>query len=322
MKTHWCRIGTVSIAAIVTSAAVVASGVSGPSLGYLYDSNSRTLTAVLGVAGSSVRGAAISLPGGVTALRMAPGQNYGIGILEDGSVALVEVSGNGISTRVLAGTMANPDQIIFGSSGTSALLYSATNGRLQVVVNPGAAVQIRETVATGATALAVSDDGAWTVFANSGGLWTVDAAGALRRVSGESGIQTAAFRPGTSDLVFATSSALYGISAASGPANPVLIRDGLDGILAVAESADGAHVFASTTSGVMVIDTADGVLQTVGCDCEVTSFEALTGGNAFRLSDVGTGPTYVFDSGSAGPRVVFVPGQAPAEDNSTEGGAQ
>lgn len=323
MKTHWYMTGVACIAALLAPAALAAADVAGPSLGYLYDSNSRTLTAVQGIAGASVRGATVSLPAELSVLQMASGRDYGIGVLENGAVALVEVSGAEPAIRPLKQAMAAPDEIVFSPSGSSALLYSRASGRLQVLVNPANDTgQPRETVAADATALAVSDDGLWAVFANADGLWSVDAAGTLRRAAGMAGVQAAAFRPGSNVLVFATSTALYSIPITAGDAEAALIKDGMDKILAVAGSADGAWAFASSATGVTAVRAADSAMKTLGCYCDVTSFEPMKGSNVFRLSKAGSGPTYLFDGGGAEPRIVFIPGQAPAEDNSTGGGSQ
>ncbi len=323
MKTHWRMIMTVCITAAMSPAAQAAPDIGGPSLGYLYDSDARTLTAVLGIAGTSVRGTALAVPSNITSLRMAPGQNYGVAVLEDGAVALAEVTDSSLTVRKFKNAMTNPDEVVFGPSGRTVLLYSKADGRLQTILNVAdAAYGVRETSAADATTLAVSDDGAWTVFANSTGLWTVDASGTVRRVAAESGVCATAFRPNSNDLVFATPTALYGISITAVSGDATLLKDELDSILAVAESSDGAFVFARTGSGVTVVRSEDGFSTAVMCDCEVTSFEALNGRNVFRLSDGGSGPTYVFDGGGTEPRIVFIPGQAPVEDKSTEGGAQ
>ncbi|MCX6623829.1 MAG: WD40 repeat domain-containing protein, partial [Acidobacteria bacterium] len=255
--------------------------------------------------------------------RMAPGQNYGIAILEDGGVAVLDAGAGQLAIRKLNQALANPDAIAFSPSGSSALLYAKADGRLQTLGNLGAAATLlRETSAAGAVALAVSDDGQWTAFANSSGVWAVDASGALRRAAGQSDVTAAAFRPNSAFLVFASGKALFSVAIATAGSDAVLVKDELDSISAVAQSADGAYLFARTGSGVTVVRTVDGETTQVACDCEVTSFEGMKGRNVFRLSDAGIGPAYLFDGGGAVPRIVFVPGQAPVEVDLPEGGAQ
>lgn len=320
---RWFLAGGLIASALSLAAGGATQGISGPSVGYFYDATARSLTPVLGIPGASVRGDAIPLPDGVSRVYLAPGQDFGLATLDDGSTSFLDLRSGAAAVGKLDQALANVDAVAFSPSGGAALLYSKADGRLQTVSGLATTPAVaRETLALQATALAISDDAQWVVFGNSSGLWTVDSAGSLGQVAGLTGIRALAFRAGSAAVAVSAGSSLYLISDLGAATNAALLGDNLAEVSALAISADGSFLFARTGLGVTVLRTNDGSMTAVTCDCEVTAFEALKSRNVFRLSVTGTGPTYLFDGSGATPRVVFVPGQAPAAADLTVGGAQ
>jgi len=109
----------------------------GPVQAYTFDAPTRSLRAVIGIAGAASFGPALS--DNLDFASIAPRQSYGIAF-QDGQWLLVSGLGSSkISMRALAGVEAQPEGIAWSADGSHAVLYSRSGNWLQMVGGfPGA----------------------------------------------------------------------------------------------------------------------------------------------------------------------------------------
>ena len=97
----------------------------------------------------------------------------------------------------------------------------------------------------------------------------------------------------------------------------ILLKDGADSIVvasvdrptAVAASLDNHKIIAASVAGrtITTISLEDGSSVSTACGCEPNTLARLQGGAVFRITDIGDGPTWIFDTGGIEPRVLFIP---------------
>jgi hypothetical protein len=119
-----------SIAA-ATMAPAQQIGLKGPVEGFLFDRPTKSLRAVMGVPGSAIFGP--SLSDGLSLASVAPHQNYAIAFQAGNCLFLSGLDSPPASVSVLSGIGQQPDDIVWSTDGSLALLYSWSANRIQTV---------------------------------------------------------------------------------------------------------------------------------------------------------------------------------------------
>jgi hypothetical protein len=314
------------VLAVAASSLGAQSAVGGPVSGFVFDRSAHALRPILGIPGAALLGDGLDAGAELTAAYVAPGQNWALAVTAGGPAFLLLAHG-AVSPISVGGVTASPERVAFSPAGTAVALYAA--GRIQVVQGLPDAARVTGALATGVTArlspvdaaqrsrrglgsFAVSDDGAYVLYAEGDSirLWgvagedfTVMPAGANARV---------AFAPGGHDAAAVDPAAgvvLLGDVAGAGSRRSLAAGGGM-APAGVAFSNDGRKLFLADAAArnVTAFDLAAGAQTVVSCDCVPAGLFPMNG--LFRLNDAGAAPLWLLDARSGDPRIVFVPGRS------------
>jgi DNA-binding beta-propeller fold protein YncE len=299
--------------------------VAGPVSGYVFDRQAHALRPVLGIAGASVLGDAVSFGLSVSAAYVAPAQDSAVVVGADKSLHLFQMGAGATKETPVNGMGLVPEGVAFSPSGSAAALFAA--GRVQVVTGlPNApvagnvidaragqdpsALTVRPHPYRGmATEMfAISDDGSLLLVASESSLRVLQTAGGEQTLMNSVGGALVAFAPGGHDGVVAHPNGVGLVVLRDiGGANqqqPIAAAADIASADGVAFSSDRGKVYvARSTGGVAVFDLASKARTDVACNC--VPFGLTPMGSLFRLNDLGTGPLWLLDP--AGARIVFVP---------------
>jgi hypothetical protein len=295
--------------------------VAGPVAGFVFDRGAQALRPLPGIPGASTVGGPISSGYQLTAAYVAPRLDSVFGVAADGSTHYFTLSSTTLSEVSIDGLMAQPERVAFSASGAAAVLYSS--GQAQMVVGlPGSpslagSLALRQGArAIHPTSLAISDDGAYLLFAVGGSIQLASQSGGVRAVISAGAGASVAFAPGAHDAAIAArGTGVMMIRDVPGSAvqQNLAVDDGSFEVVAgLGFSQDGARVFVATAAAqpVIVLDLS-GNRTSVACACSPTELAPM--GNAFRLNELGAGPLWLADAGLSGPRTVFVPALVAAQ---------
>jgi hypothetical protein len=205
------------------------------------------------------------------------------------------------------------ERIVFSPSGSAAALY--TDGSVQVVRGlPGAGtlafevrLQLRQKsrAATASESLAISDDGAYLLYATGNEVELIGLAGDSRKLMDAKPGALAAFAPASHDAAVIHSGSLTLFRDVIGTAT----RRDLPGTIApsaMSFSSDGRTVFIASQRSrtVDAIRLETGESTSMLCDCAPTSLTPM--GSLFRLNEMSGSPLWLLDAGTT-PRLLFVP---------------
>jgi hypothetical protein len=294
--------------------------VAGPVAGFVFDGGSQSLRPLLGIAGAATIGDPIASGYQLTAAYVAPRQDSAFGIAAAGSANTsahyFTLRSATLSEVTIEGLMAQPERITYSPSGTAAVLYS--NGQAQIVTGlPGSpslagSLLLRQGAQSiHPTSFAVSDDGVYLLFAVGSSIQVASQSGGVRGVMAAGAGASVAFAPGGSynAAVAARGTGVVLIQNVPGGASQqTLSADGASfkEVAGLSFSADGTHLFVASAAAQSVV-TLDLSGNRIDIACNCTPSELAPMGNLFRLNELGSGPLWLADAGSAGPRVVFVP---------------
>ena len=296
------------IAALGGACLAAESQIEGPKLGYMYDRQAAVVRPILGIPGSALFGEPLA-----TELREAvvsPSQDFAIGVFgDDSAVGILNFAGEKL--RLLKGAKPAPTRIVISPNGTSAAIVSGTHVQVFSGLPDNATADAEFDLAAQAAALAVSDDGglvlAAIVESDAAALYSYSKSGAAHRILTAGKIRSIEFFNRSHDAVFADEL----------ENKIVLLRDGADATLvgsinapiAVAASLDNRKIFVASSASQTIISLSldDGTSVSTACGCEPVTLARLQGGAAFRITDRSDGPAWIFDTGGAEPRVLFIP---------------
>ena len=296
------------IAALSGACFAAESQIEGPKLGYVYDRQAVAIRPILGIPGSALFGEPIT-----SELRdavVSPSQDFAIGVFgDDSAVGIFNFSG--AKLRLLKGAKPAPARIAVSPNGTAAALVSGLHVQVFAGLPDNATASAEFDIAAQPAALAVSDDGGLVLTAivesDATSLYSYSTSGAAHRILTAGKIRSIEFLNRSHDAVFADEL----------ESKIILLRDGADATLiasvnapiAVAASSDNRKIFvassASQTITSLFLD--DGTSVSTACGCEPVTLARLQGGAAFRITERSDGPAWIFDTGGAEPRVLFIP---------------
>jgi hypothetical protein len=307
MRTAWAVLGMA--AALQCRAADLAI----PTMGFVYDARLGAIRTIRGVPGAAVLDGAVDAGAPLANAAVAGGGRAALAYV-DGELRLIRLPGG--ATASVAGAMKDARKIVWSPSGLFAVLLGDGVDLVRATAAPEA-THLVDRLPGAAAAVAVSDGGLALVAPGGDAadpVWLLGPAGA-RQVAVPGSIVAAAFQPGTANAAAITPTGeLYLIenAAAGAAARLVLSGDGrAAGAVAIWFAADGRRIYTANNVGTLtVVEVETGAVTPVECGCSPAALEPL-GGELFRITEAADGPLRIFDATLAGPRVWFVPQDAP-----------
>jgi DNA-binding beta-propeller fold protein YncE len=226
-------------------------------------------------------------------IAVSPSQNFALVTAADtGAVMLYKP---GVSLTPVAGAQANPDILALSPTGASAALWFPLTNQLEAVTGLPNTPVVRTIDASflnaSPLALAISDDGQWTV-----GLWNTATPAAVYAFGPSSqviplqtdpGVVALAFFSNNHSLVLATAARATSIADLGGSMLPSVLFDYSSQPLsprAIALSSDNSRaVVADSTGKLLDIAIPAATANLVDCHCSPDSLYGL-GGALFRLN--------------------------------------
>jgi len=288
--------------------------VAGPSSGFVFDGAAQSLRPVLGVPGASILGDPLSFGFALTSASVAPAQDLAVVSAADGSLHIFRLASGASTERTVDGLSIVPERVVFSPSGTSAALYAA--GKAQILTGLPDSPALAGTLDLGGapSAFALSDDGAYLLYALGGSIQLLGA-GSNRLLMSTGDGALAAFAPANHDAAVldpAGAGAVLFRDLAGASVQSVLSPpdDGLASPVGLAFSTDGSKLILASASAqsVTAFDLQAGGRTSFACNCTPTALVSM--GRLLRLNELDTAPLWLFDYGADVPRIVFVPALA------------
>jgi WD40 repeat protein len=284
-----------------------------PTLGYLYDSDSKAIRVLSGIPGAASLDGGLSVPDKLEQAAISPNGKYAIAAIKDsGSLSLITWSTDAVTSATLDGTPASADLVAFSNSSAVAAILSRDAQTIQIWTGlPDQPFLARQVAAVDLSTLAVSDDGALLAGANTSSVFLIG--GDQPKLIANGGPYALTFLKDSHDLAIADQTADQ-ISLLTEPDCDVKTQalagsaDGVAQVAALAVSGDGAVLVAANLRGksVLTIDLTSKLSTLTQCDCQAEGLYRAQGNAVFRLTNSLDNPISVFD-GDTGPRVVIIP---------------
>jgi hypothetical protein len=287
--------------------------VAGPVSGFVYDRGAGRLRPILGIPGASLMGDPVESGYDLKLASIAPAQDAAIVVAADGVVHVLRLNSAAGADRTVDGLSMAPERIVYSPSGQAAALYK--DGVVRVIAGlpdaPALGASFDLTAYSAPGALALSDDGAYLMFAAGGSMRLLSNAGDNRALLESADGALAAFAPGNHDAAVVDAVAgVVMIRDAGGNAALQRIAAADDSIRSPAGlsfSVDGKKLLLASAGarGVSIFDLEGGARSDLACDCAPGGLARM--GNLFRLNEAGAEPLWLLDAGAAEPRIMFVP---------------
>ena len=288
--------------------------ISGPSMGFVYDSSAHALRRIQGIPGAALVGPTVDFGFAVSSAYVAPQLDSAFVLGDDGQARFFRLTADAPQERTVD-SLGKPQRVVFSPSGSAAALYSP--GTVQVVKGLPDAPEMAATIPLRSNVrgrrsltdtLAISDDGAYLLYSAGGPIELIGVAGNSRQVmAGATGV-LAAFAPRSHDAAVVHDGKLTLFQDVAGAATERSF-DEIVAPTAVAFSPDSRKVFVASAAGraVTTIQLTTGDRSSLACDCTPAGLMAM--GSVFRLTELGNGPIWVLDTASER-GLVFVPAPA------------
>jgi hypothetical protein len=290
-----------------------------PSLGFVFDPPAHALRRIQGIPGAALVGAPVDFGFAVSAAYVAPRLDSVFVMAGDGRAHLFRLTADAPLERAVD-SLGAPLRLVFSPSGTAAALYSP--GSVQVIKGLPDAPAVSATISLRGNSprgnarpsrplpftLAISDDGAYLLYAAGGPIELIGVAGNSRQIMAGAPDALAAFAPGGHDAAVIHSGKLTLFQDIAGAATERSF-DAIETPSALAFSPDGQKLFVASATGraVTTIQVATGDRSALACDCAPSALIPM--GSVFRLNELGSEPLWLLDTASER-RLVFVPAPA------------
>ena len=301
--------------------------VSAPVLGYIPD-NGR-IRPVNGIAASGSAGKALDFGDLFVQIAVSPRQDFAL--VSSATSGAVMIAYPGGTATPLSGTSVFPDRIALSPSGSAAVLWLASSRSLEIVSGLPSTPVVRQFNASFLSnasndlpaALAVTDDGAWAAGAWSegkspGGVWAFGPNGEARNLMAPDRTYALAFFAGRQDLLLATGSGIYSVTAVGTAATVASLYMSSARLIpaGIGVSADNETVvMAEKGGGIVTVQADTGAAAQISCGCSPSLIEPM-GGSLFRITGM-TGSVFrVFDARSGSVDLV------PLASETAAGGSQ
>jgi hypothetical protein len=136
---------------------------SGPSLGFFFDSRVQALRRIWGLPGSAIASQTLDLGFQIGKAAFSPAQSYAFAVSTDGSVNVIWIGQDPVTAQTVTALAPAPDQIAISPSGHAAAF--SYGGSVKILTGlPGSLDRLEEVdisaLPSAPVALAISDDGA------------------------------------------------------------------------------------------------------------------------------------------------------------------
>jgi hypothetical protein len=295
---------------------------SGPSVGFFFDSQAEALRRIWGIPGSAVAGENLDLGFPAIQANFSPAQDYALVVAGDGSVNLVLLGPTGFSPQLVAALPPLPDRIAISPGGHAAAFTYGTSVRILTGL-PKSLDRIEASdisALPGApAALAISDDGAVLLVSVPGNAQTSSAGGVFVFSRGDSGPRLVAptaasdlsFLPDSHDALITaeTSNSVTALQDVGGTATSqwTFADDRLPAPNSARASLDGQRILLASAKNnlVVLLDRNGNNPVFVPCSCSPDRTGPLSK-FVYQLTDPGSGLLWILDL-SLDPRLYFVP---------------
>jgi hypothetical protein len=283
-------------------------------MGFVFDQSAHSLRRIDGIPGAALVGSPVDFGFAVSAATVAPRLDSAFVLAGDRRAHLFRLSADA-PVELAAGSMGTYLQVAYSPSGTAAALYLP--GSVRVIKGLPDAPVVAATLSLRPNpkpqrplpdTLAVSDDGAYLLYAAGGPIELIGVAGDNRQISGGAVGAIAAFAPGGHDAAVIRDAKLILFQDIAGAATersfPAIAAP-----TALAFSPDGQKLFVASATGqsVTTIQVATGDRSALSCDCAPSHLIPM--GSVFRLNELGADPLWLIDTASDR-ALVFVPAPA------------
>jgi hypothetical protein len=277
-----------------------------PSLGYVYDDNSKAIRQISGVPGAASLDTAVLAGTSLNSAFVHSRAQLAIANAKDGGVALVQWTSTPQVTAI-SSALSQVTLAAFSRSGDGAAISDGTTVEMWSGLTSTPALGGTFSPDGGVAALAVTDSG---TVAAANGSGSVVLLGDNARVLATGGAWTAlAFLPNGNDLLAADGAGhtltLIQDVQNTAAASVVLTVSEKPGALAV--SGDGSQAALGLADNVTIVNLASGAANPIACGCQAASIDLLVGNLVARIIDAQTGSELLLDADSAQPRIASLP---------------
>lgn len=316
------------IAAASSAQAQEESGISGPVLGFVFDTNAGAFRRVLGMPGAAMLSDSLSIAAPVHFAEIARDLAL-VTIGDEEAPAIIRLQDDASSFHLIDGALPAPSKIVLSPNGTAAALYYPEAGKLQIISELSASSSVNREISIhdgpAVAALAISDNAETVLLgradADSGAVSMLASDGSESFLFGTTKPSAITFIGSSSDAVVSDSASSTVYVVRQGDTQVIgSDSDGLAAPKAVSVSNDGHWAFAVNSGGGTVIglDLTGGPSHSFVCPCEAGGLHWLGQGSVFRLSN-SSSPMWFLNAGRAESPLFFVP---PAADSQATAGNQ
>jgi hypothetical protein len=294
---------------------------SGPALGYLYDSSLETLRPILGIEGSSTIGGPIDLGFTLTGVVALPDQRNFIAAPSEGSFLVsIDMGASPPVSHSIRGAAKSVAEISVSPHGTAAALSYPATQLVQVVTglpySPAITLGITTSlISAPLRRVVVNDDASVLVMTfqenDRETIYRWNRTEGFRLLASTVEVGALTF-VGSSDLVYADSGTNEVYLARDIKRQSVTkfvagADDGVSGPAGAGLSNRNEILLANASSGsIMALDTDGRILRNQDCDCKISGLFML-GAGMFRLTDRLDQTIYYLDFAGAENRILFIP---------------
>jgi DNA-binding beta-propeller fold protein YncE len=289
-----------------------------PVLGFVYAAGGEVRT-IQGIPGASTLSDPLALPDGVTSIEFAPGQQFAVFEQTNGaSIGVITFSSVGTGPLIpIPGGISQPDIISFSPNGTAVALYSASEGRLQVIGGLPNQPQLNREMSSselpGAVRLlALADDGVTLLEGTADSAVYLLAGSGPQLLESVSDLGGMVFTPKSNDaLIFdrdgSTLSLLQGVSGVRSSRQLASGLAGLEGTIGLQTDGSRAIVTSANTNHLWQIDLQSLQVQDVQLPTEPAMLQPLRVSGQYLLSWQSGRPAWILDTSQEKGAVYFVP---------------
>jgi hypothetical protein len=285
-----------------------------PSMGFAFDQAAHALRHIDGIPGAAMVGAGVDFGFEVSAAYVSPRLDSAVVLAADGGAHLFRLTGDA-PVALAVDSLGTPQRVVFSPSGTAVALY--TPSAALVIKGLPDAPAVAATISFRLSArsrrpipvtLAISDDGAYMLYAAGGPVELIDVAGNSRQATAAAPGALAAFAPGGHDAAVVNGDKLTLFRDIAGAATERSFA-GVAAPSALAFSPNGQKLIVASATGraVTTIQAATGERTALPCDCALSTLTPM--GPLFRLNELGAEPLWLLDTASD-TGLVFVPAPA------------
>ena len=289
-----------------------------PVAGYVASPSQPELRAISGVPGSYLFSDPLPLPPGTTSVHVAPGKDFALIEMGAAGFAVLSLSGGAAAHGgALSGAVSPADWVAFSPGAQSAILFSSSAQRLQLLTGlPAAPLLARDwdvsTWPEPPRMAAVSDDGDACVFASGHSVYLAPPDGPARLLLSAGEIVSIAALPNGTDVAVAdrNTASLHLLQNVTAPAPALrVLASGLAGLGTIYPSADGGSIWVARPGAraLSSVEIASGAVRTFPSAVAPVRLLPLLGRDTFLITASPQRPGGVFLWDGSEGRMVLVP---------------